>query len=285
MGEYIFLFVVALVWMIFASVQDLKVREVANWLNFSLVGVALAYRAFYSIEYNDYSFFLFGLLGVCVFFLISQAFYYGRIFGGGDAKLLVGVGAVLPFNSFGEFILQGGLFLFVLFLVGAIYSLIYSLFLAFKNRKKFIGSFLKIGKDFNWKLYGLLFLFVFGIVSYGYKISYGILFVVVLFMLSILYIYLRAIDKSCMLIHVDARNLREGDWIGEKIKIHGKEIGSSVHGLNMNEIKLLIKRGKKVLIKQGIPFVPVFLISYIIMLFFFFFELDVLQLFLQLFPV
>lgn len=284
MGEYIFLFVVALMWMIFASVQDLKIREVANWLNFSLVGVALAYRAFYSIEYSDYGFFLWGLLGVCVFFLISQAFYYGRIFGGGDAKLLVGVGAVLPFNSVGEFILQACLFLFILFLVGAIYSLVYSFILVAKNKKKFIGSFLRIGKEFNWKLYGLLFLFVFGIVSYGYKISYGILFVVVLFLLSILYIYLQAVDKSCMLIYVKAGNLREGDWIGEKIKIHGKEIGNSVHGLNLKEIKLLIKRGKKVLIKQGVPFIPAFLISYIIMLFFFFLEVNILQLFLRFFP-
>jgi hypothetical protein len=33
--------------------SDLKKREVPNWLNFSLVVFALAYRAFYSVINND----------------------------------------------------------------------------------------------------------------------------------------------------------------------------------------------------------------------------------------
>ncbi|MDO8564290.1 MAG: prepilin peptidase [Nanoarchaeota archaeon] len=285
MSEYLFLFVIALIWLIFASVQDLKVREVANWLNFSLVSIALAYRLFYSIGVDDYTFFLSGILGVLVFFLISQAFYYGKVFGGGDAKLLVGFGALLPFSSLNEFILQGAFFLLLLFSVGAIYSLIASVIFAFKNKNKFFKSFSKLNREFDWRFYGLLFLFVFGIVSYGYKVSYGLIFVVVLLLLAFLFIYLRAVDKSCMLVYVKPRDLREGDWIGEEIKISGKLIGNSVHGLSLLEINKLIKRGKSVLIKQGVPFVPVFLFSYVIMLFFFFLEVDILALFLRLFQL
>ena len=285
MYEYLFLFAVALIWMIFASVQDLKVREVANWLNFSLVSIALAYRLFYSIGVENYTFFLSGILGVLVFFLISQAFYYGKVFGGGDAKLLVGMGAVLPFNSLNEFLLQGSFFLLLLFSVGAVYSLIASVMFAFKNKNKFFKSFMKFFKEFDWRFYGLLFLFVFGIVSYGYKVSYGLIFAAVLLTLALLFIYLRAVDKSCMLVYVKPRDLREGDWIGEEIVIKGKEIGNSVHGLSLEEIKKLLKRGKSVLIKQGVPFVPVFLIAYIITLFFFFLEADILSLFLRLFQL
>ncbi|MEK6910903.1 MAG: prepilin peptidase [Nanoarchaeota archaeon] len=285
MYEYLFLFAVALIWMIFASVQDLKVREVANWLNFSLVSIALAYRLFYSIGVENYTFFLSGILGVLVFFLISQAFYYGKVFGGGDAKLLVGMGAVLPFNSLNEFLLQGSFFLLLLFSVGAVYSLIASVVFAFKNKNKFFKSFMKFFKEFDWRFYGLLFLFVFGIVSYGYKVSYGLIFAAVLLTLALLFIYLRAVDKSCMLVYVKPRDLREGDWIGEEIVIKGKEIGNSVHGLSLEEIKKLLKRGKSVLIKQGVPFVPVFLIAYIITLFFFFLEADILSLFLRLFQL
>ncbi|MEK6890093.1 MAG: prepilin peptidase [Nanoarchaeota archaeon] len=285
MYEYLFLFAVALIWMIFASVQDLKVREVANWLNFSLVSIALAYRLFYSIGVENYTFFLSGILGVLVFFLISQAFYYGKVFGGGDAKLLVGMGAVLPFNSLNEFLLQGSFFLLLLFSVGAVYSLIASVMFAFKNKNKFFKSFMKFFKEFDWRFYGLLFLFVFGIVSYGYKVSYGLIFAAVLLTLALLFIYLRAVDKSCMLVYVKPKDLREGDWIGEEIVIKGKEIGNSVHGLSLEEIKKLLKRGKSVLIKQGVPFVPVFLIAYIITLFFFFLEADILSLFLRLFQL
>ena len=42
-GE-LFLILLGLVWIIFAVVQDLRKREIANWLNFSLVIFALVFR-------------------------------------------------------------------------------------------------------------------------------------------------------------------------------------------------------------------------------------------------
>ncbi len=36
MGNY-FLIVIAFIWILFAVVQDLRKREVANWVNFSLL--------------------------------------------------------------------------------------------------------------------------------------------------------------------------------------------------------------------------------------------------------
>jgi len=90
MEEYYFLFVLAFVWMIFAVVQDLKTREVANWLNFSLIGFALAYRAFYSSFTGEWMFLGFGFLGFLMFFILAHVFYYSKVFAGGDAKLLMG---------------------------------------------------------------------------------------------------------------------------------------------------------------------------------------------------
>ncbi|MBI2056754.1 hypothetical protein HYT91_00690 [Candidatus Pacearchaeota archaeon] len=49
MFHIIFLVALALVWMIFAVVQDLKKREIANWVNFSLIIFALGFRFFYSL--------------------------------------------------------------------------------------------------------------------------------------------------------------------------------------------------------------------------------------------
>jgi len=43
----IFLIVIAIVWMIFAVIQDFRKREVANWWNFSLIAFVLAYRLFF----------------------------------------------------------------------------------------------------------------------------------------------------------------------------------------------------------------------------------------------
>lgn len=270
MYEYVFLFCIAIVWMVFASVQDIKTKEVSNWLNFSLVALGLAYRLFYSMDNGDYQFFISGVAGFFVFFALSQAFYYSRVFGGGDAKLLMGAGVVLPYSNIVDFAFQGSIFIVLLFFIGGIYSLIFSLFIALKNKAKFTKACLTLFKEINWKLYGLIFFLVFAIVTYGINLVYGFVFIFVFIFLALLFIYLMAVDKSCMYLYIKPKELREGDWIGEDIKINGRKIGKSVHGLSLPEIKLLIKRGKKVLIKQGVPFVPAFLISYIVMLLFFF---------------
>ena len=66
-----FLFGMAFVWIFFASVQDLKTREVANWLTFSLIAFALAFRGFVAVFSNDSWFFVSGLLGFGLFFIMG----------------------------------------------------------------------------------------------------------------------------------------------------------------------------------------------------------------------
>ena len=142
------MFGLAFVWAAFATIQDFRKTEIANWLNFSLIAFVLAYRAFYSIFINDFGFFLFGLFGMALFFVLAFAFYYGKIFGGGDAKLLIGLGGILPYQTFFDYLYLGLGFIFVLFLGGAIYTLIYSLFLVSGNMKKFSKEF---GREFRQK--------------------------------------------------------------------------------------------------------------------------------------
>jgi Flp pilus assembly protein protease CpaA len=129
MQEYYFLFGVVLVWMFFAVWQDMKTREIYNWLNFSLLGIALAYKAFLSFNRNDSSVFLISIAGALVFYGLANLFYYGKAFAGGDAKLLIAVGAALPYESYLDILILGGAFVFLLFLMGAMYSLVYSLFI------------------------------------------------------------------------------------------------------------------------------------------------------------
>ena len=52
--ENLFLIVLAFIWIIVAIVQDFRKREIANWLNFSLIAIVLAYRAFVSIAILNY---------------------------------------------------------------------------------------------------------------------------------------------------------------------------------------------------------------------------------------
>ena len=265
--KYYFLFGLALVWIVFATVQDIRKREVANWLNFSLVAFALAYRAFYSSYSSDWMFFIYGLLGFGLFFGLANLFYYSGIFAGGDAKLLMGLGAVLPFGSYIDFALVGGSFVLVLFLVGAVYSLIYSLFLVRRNYPKFAREFRKnIGNKRNLLL-ALLFALAFGFFVYSlFGVDYALLLFGI-FLASFMFfllIYAKSLEV-CMIKLVSPNKLTEGDWLVSDVRFNRGIIKKTVHGLSLEDIAKLKKAGKKVLIKEGIPFVPAFLLAFLIM--------------------
>ena len=113
MNEVIFLFVLGLLWIIFAVVQDIRKREIANWLNYSLVIFALGFRFFWGLFLGDWNFLLQGLIGFGIFFVLGNLFYYMKMFAGGDAKLMMALGAVLPFGISFSYNLK----FFVLFLL------------------------------------------------------------------------------------------------------------------------------------------------------------------------
>ena len=89
-----------------------------------------------------------------------------------------------------------------------------------------------------------------------------------------LWVFTKAIEKSCMYKLVQPTRLTEGDWIVEDIRVYGKYVaGPKDLGISKNQIKKLVqfyKQGKikKILIKEGIPFVPSFFIAFIVTLIF-----------------
>ncbi len=276
MKEYYFLFALTLAWTFFATIQDLKKREVANWLNFSLIFFALAYRAFYAFFVKEYEFFLFGLIGFILFFLIANALYYSNAFAGGDAKLLMAYGAVLPFSSYLSLMSLSISFLLILFFFGAIYSIFYSFKIIAENKEKFKLEFRKyFNKYKNVSLISIFSLILFLIISF---VNLFFLSLMLLSLIPLAYVYTKALDK-CMIKLTEAKNLTEGDWLVHNVKIGRKIIKKTVHGLSLGDIKILKKYKKKVLIKQGIPFVPAFLIAFSIMSIFLLFLKSTLKIF------
>ncbi|MCU0642026.1 MAG: A24 family peptidase [archaeon] len=269
--RYYFLFGLALAWLIFASVQDLRKREVANWLNFSLLVFALAYRGIYASLSDEWMFLVYGLAGAAMFFLFGNLFYYAKLFGGGDAKLLTALGAILPFSSWGDLAALGIGFVVLFFLVGAVYGLCYSFYLVFRNKARFKKEFRK-NLGLRWKMFAvpLILGIALWIAGFFVYVGWGLIVFAILFpaLSLLLYIYMRAIDV-CMIKLAEPKNLTEGDWTVSDIHVAGRVIKKSVHGLSWNEIKLLRKAKKKVLIKDGIPFVPVFLLSFLAMVSFY----------------
>src|SRR3989344_1924436 len=200
MIEVVFLFSLALLWIIFAVIQDLRKREIANWLNFSLIVFAIGFRFFYSLFSTDsFMFFYQGLLGLGIFFLLGNFLYYGRVFAGGDAKLMIALGAVLPFSeSFFSNIKFFSVFFLIFLFVSAGYSLAGSLILSLRNFRKFKKEFSnQMRKNKRFILPVLLLALV--IMAFGFLENLFFFIGILIFVLPYLYIYAKAVDESCMI--------------------------------------------------------------------------------------
>lgn len=270
MEEYYFLYAIGLVALIFAVIQDLKSREIANWVTLGLVAFVIAYRAFYSIYSANFFFFINGLIGIGLFIGLGYLFYYSKVFAGGDAKLLFGLGGIFPYVSVLDYVYYGLGFIFFLFTTGILYTLIYSLFLVSKNyapfKKSFFINILK--KKYYFILSLMLGIFVY-LSNSGFDNLFMILgFSLFIFLSPILFAYVKAVESSCMIQLVEAKKLTEGDWLERSVMVGNKQIKKNFAGLSFKEILLLRQARKKVLIKTGIPFAPAFLISLILFLIF-----------------
>jgi len=269
MIEVIFLWVLALIWIIFASIQDLRTREVSNWIGGSLVIFALGFRFFYSLfsETISFGFFYQGLIGLGIFFVLGNVLYYARLFAGGDAKLMMALGPVLAFSD--NFMINLKIFVsfFFLFLfAGAIYGLIITISLSLKNfksfKKEFVVQFRKNKKKFFLGvLLGLIVMIL------GIQESLFFTLGIILFAFPYLYLYAKAVDEKCMIKDIKVKDLTEGDWLYKDVKVKGRTIKATWGGIEKKDINDLRKKYKKVKIRQGIPYVPVFLIAFVVLIY------------------
>jgi len=265
-----YLILLALVWITGAVLQDLRRREVDNLWNFSLIPIALAYRLSVSVFNGNYWFILNGLIGLAIFFVLHNLFYYSRLFAGGDAKLLFALGVILPLSY--DWILNieiFGMFILLFLIGGSIYSLIWAICLMIVKWSDFKKEFLN-----QWKIYHKMFLFALVFVVlwlvFAFIISQTIFILIGLMVLlfPVLFIFAKSIEESCMVKRINPDKITEGDWLYEDIFIGGKKIKSSWEGVSAKELELIRKKcRKKILIKFGIPFTPSFLFGFAGLLF------------------
>ena len=141
--------------------------------------------------------------------------------------------------------------------------------MTFVNFKSFKKKFSKFAKkksrmlvSFSVGGIGILFL---GFVDVVFLLL-GAMFI----LLPYFYLYAKSVDDSCMIKKISSSNLTEGDLLYEAVKVGGKTIKPNWEGLSSLDIKNIKKFKKFILVRQGIPFVPVFLISYLILVYLYF---------------
>lgn len=264
--------------LVIGSITDIKTREVPDWLNFSLIPLGLGIRLVYSLVVNDFSFIIEGLAGFMVFFILGLVMFYTGQWGGGDSKMLMGLGALIgiPLNNFYGFMNIPLLsFLINVIIVGSLYGIIWSFVKIIKNKKKFKQELKKLTKSIvkTRKIMLVLFILLVFLVIFIPDFFVKVLIIsliLVIYVSFYLLIFVKAVERACMLKYVSPLNVTEGEWIAKDIVIDGKRIsGPKDLGIERKQLKKLIslyKKGKikRVLIKVGIPFVPSFLVAYIV---------------------
>ena len=268
-----FLGIVSLIWLIFATVSDIKKREVPDWLNYSLVAIGLGSRLVYSFIMQDFSFILYGLLGFAVFFVFANLMYYTKQWGGGDCKLLMALGAIfgsyVPIFNFGLYQLPFLATLIInIFVAGTIYGIIYSLFLGMKNFNK-LKIELKKRKFMEVKI-SFMVILVLVILSYfifsGWFFNLIVMLLVLLLFCIILLSLLKVVEDVSLYRFIEVGKLVEGDWLAANVVKNNKLICKvrNIGLIKEDILKLKKNKIKKVLVKEGIPFVPGFLIGFLL---------------------
>jgi Flp pilus assembly protein protease CpaA len=240
--------IIALIGLLAAAINDVRKREVADWLSYSLFAVMAALTLIYSIINNDFSYVLKAALFAISIYIGGSALYYAKLIGGGDVKLLTAISPVFIFLNIWNFIA-------LMILTSGIYGMIYSIALAAIYRKKMKGKI-----KFNI----LPVLFCIFMISGILLNSFVLVLVSILIVCPYIIFFVSTVEKVALIKQYNPEKLTEGDWLLKDIKIGKILIKAKADGLSKKDIMLIKKRKLKVWIKEGIPYIPVFLIAFIL---------------------
>ena len=262
----VLLVAIILVVLVIASYTDLRTKEVPDWLSYGFIVAALGIRGIYSFQ-EGWQIFVSGLLGFAVFYLLALLFYYTHQWGGGDSKLLMGMGAALGIAyPFSEISFTPLWFLLMLLFSGAVYGMVWLGVLAVKRRnclfpelRSLLGDHKKLHLGVGFS--SILFL------GAGFLVHYLLLIVTMLAVLYYLLLFLVAVQSCCFVSERDTKTLTEGDWLAEEVIVHGKKVLAKKTLSNSDIERLHHHKISSVLVKEGIPFVPSFLLAYLTLLF------------------
>lgn len=275
-SEMLMIHIFAIFALLFGSSVDLRIREVPDILSYGLVILGILIGIVKSIVFGDLAFIVYSLAGFALCFIIGIILYYTGQWGGGDAKILMGIGAIIGLNIFNFKLSESFLVLFLInvFIIGALYGIFWVFLMSFRNWKDFKKEFEKARRTklSVWLrfLFIVLFIAAISIVFYtGFPIIIKLAIILIVFGSYLLYyfgIYSATVQKICMIKSVKISALTEGDWLSKDVKIGNKIILKATKtGISLEDIaKLKKNKIKEVVIKDGIPFVPSFLIAYIL---------------------
>ena len=262
----ILLFVVALIGSTAAGLYDLKTTEIPDEIPYVMMAIGIAGNIIKSYLVWSYWPFLLSMIVGLAFLGFGFLMYYLGQWGGGDAKILSAIGFLVP-------VLPPGInvnlmfpfpigFFFNVFLVGALYMIVYAIVLSFINRDIW-SAFLeglkanaKIFTMFNLSLLALLIFSVTLLTKYYELIPLNdmIVFSLMIFLITtgffILWKFVKTVEEVGFKKKIPMSQLKVGD-VPMDYKIW--------EGITEKELKKIKSSGEKyVWIKEGVRFAPAF---------------------------
>jgi len=253
-----------------ASYTDLKTREVPDWLNYALLFSAFGVRIIFSIELG-WSILLSGILGFAVCFTLAYLFYQTDQWGGGDSKLLMGMGTIIgisyPLSSSSLNLLW---YILALFFLGSLYGVLWMLYLALNKRTLFWAKWQDKLKKHR-KTHIILAILSLGFIILTLFISNAWPLIIFPLFLFYLFLFVSTMEDNFFIKNVTIQDLTEGDWLAENITSNGRTLmfKKTLEREDINKLTTLQKEKKisTIAIKEGVPFVPSFLFAYLFILF------------------
>ncbi len=236
--------------LIITSYQDLKTTEIDDKLpylfSFLFILISLTNNTFFN-----------SLIIALTFYTIGYIFYVTGQWGYGDTAILTTVGFAL--GSIFEFE-KAFLYLFNVFVFGALYIIAYSFVISFKNKKVRKVFSERVVKNKNRLMLAFFVLLIIFYLPYSFVLSYEYSLVLA-FALSSLFVllyllmtYLKIVDRIVMKRKIPIEKLKVGDVIADS---------RLWRGITKKELQELRKKKKYVWVKEGVRFAPAFLLALI----------------------
>jgi Flp pilus assembly protein protease CpaA len=269
------LILIALVALLYGSYTDIKTREIPDTLSIGLIFLGISIATGTSISIWSYKPILSSLVGFAIGSAVGLLFYYTGQWGGGDAKFLMGLGSLIGIDVFAlsNGIPDFGVFLLNLVIFGAVYGLVWIIWLALKNWKIFRPEFRIARREkrmIRIRIIMLSIILLFTVIVIFSNVDFMIMvaiYLLLFFLVVSMYMYMviKVVEKTCLTKKIEISKLTEGDWIVEKVKLKNayKYIYTKT-GICEQGIKMLKKSKRKtIIVKEGVPFLPSFLLAYL----------------------
>ncbi len=272
--------------LLIGSYTDLKTREVPDYINFFLLIAGFSVAGIASLIFQNGLYIIAAILGCLLCYLIPSIVFYTGQWGGGDAKMLMGIGSLIGlspsfFTSISSFSFSNQklpfllIFIIFIFFTGGLYGTCWIIFLIIKHRKEFFKQYKEKLTEKKYYKYAAYCCFLVLIVASF--LSKDIFLSFLSFVCAILIIFLfygffavKIIEQIAFIKQLPIAQVTEGDWVAEDIIIDKKTIvKKSDLGITKEQLQQLQELSKKkkirtIPVKYGIPFVPSFLIAFVV---------------------